>query len=93
MGVGAGVADYTGMDPLIVRLALVLAVLGTGPVAVVLYVAAGLLASDRCWGRAIAILCSRNNSSVPNRRKQARFGCVRQRLTVAGKRSVNRPVA
>jgi len=47
MGVGAGLADYTGVDPLIVRLALVLAVLVTGPVAVVLYVAAGLLASDR----------------------------------------------
>ena len=47
MGVGAGLADYAGIDPLIVRLALVLAVLVTGPVAVVLYVAAGLLASDR----------------------------------------------
>lgn len=47
MGVGAGLADYTGLDPLIVRLALVLAVLLTGPIAVLLYVAAGLLASDR----------------------------------------------
>lgn len=47
MGVGAGLADCTGLDPLIVRLALVLAVLLTGPIAVLLYVAAGLLASDR----------------------------------------------
>ena len=47
MGVGAGLADYTGVDPLIVRLGLVAAALATGPVAVILYVAAGLLASDR----------------------------------------------
>jgi phage shock protein C len=47
MGVGAGVADYTGLDPLIVRLALVLAVLITGPIAIILYIATGWLASDR----------------------------------------------
>lgn len=44
MGVGAGLADLTGTDPLLIRLAILLAVMVTGPVAVVLYVAAGLLA-------------------------------------------------
>ncbi len=47
MGVGAGIADYAGVDPLIVRLALVLAVLVTGPLAIVLYLVTGWLASDR----------------------------------------------
>ena len=47
MGVGAGLADYTGIDPLIVRLGLVLAVLVTGPVAILLYVVTGWLASER----------------------------------------------
>jgi phage shock protein C len=47
MGVGAGLADYTGLDPLIVRLGLVLTVLLTGPVAILLYVITGWLASDR----------------------------------------------
>ncbi|GAA3998499.1 PspC domain-containing protein [Sphingomonas humi] len=44
MGVGAGIADMTGIDPLVVRLAIILAVMLTGPVAIVLYIAAGLLA-------------------------------------------------
>ncbi|NJC04881.1 phage shock protein C [Sphingomonas kaistensis] len=44
MGVGAGLADMTGTDPLVIRLAIILAVLVTGPVAAVLYVAAGVLA-------------------------------------------------
>ena len=44
MGVGAGIADMTGTDPLLIRLAIILAVLVTGPIAVILYVAAGLLA-------------------------------------------------
>ena len=47
MGVGAGLADYFGIDALIVRLALILAVLVTGPVAVLLYIATGWLASER----------------------------------------------
>jgi phage shock protein C len=47
MGVAAGLADYTGTDPLLVRLGLVCAVLLTGPAAVVLYVTTGWLASDR----------------------------------------------
>ena len=47
MGVGAGLADYTGLDPLIVRLGLVAAVLLTGPAMILLYVITGWLASDR----------------------------------------------
>lgn len=47
MGVGAGIANATGIDPLLVRLGLILAVVVTGPIAVILYVAAGWLASDR----------------------------------------------
>jgi phage shock protein C len=47
MGVGAGLADYTGLDPLIVRLGLVLTVLLTGPIAIILYVTTGWLAADR----------------------------------------------
>jgi phage shock protein C len=44
MGVAAGMADMTGSDPLIIRLAIILALLVTGPVAAILYVAAGALA-------------------------------------------------
>lgn len=47
MGVAAGLADYTGTDPLLVRLGLVLAALLTGPVALVMYFVTGWLASDR----------------------------------------------
>lgn len=47
MGVGAGLADYLGIDALIVRLGLILALLTTGPVAIILYVVAGLLAANR----------------------------------------------
>ena len=47
MGVGAGIADYAGMDPLIVRLGLVLMALITGPIAIILYLVTGWLASDR----------------------------------------------
>src|SRR5438270_7912626 len=44
MGVAAGLADYTGVDPTIVRLALVALTLLTGPVMIFFYVLAGLLA-------------------------------------------------
>ena len=47
MGVAAGLADYTGVDALVIRLGLVLATLITGPVMVLLYVLTGWLASDR----------------------------------------------
>lgn len=44
MGVAAGVADMTGLDPLIIRLAMVAAVLITGPIAILFYLLAGWLA-------------------------------------------------
>jgi phage shock protein C len=47
MGVAAGLADYTGIDPLIVRLGFVAAVLITGPVAILFYLLTGWLASNR----------------------------------------------
>jgi phage shock protein C len=47
MGVGAGLADWLQVDPLIVRLGLVAAVLITGPVAILFYVLTGWLAGDR----------------------------------------------
>lgn len=47
MGVAAGLADVTGADPLLFRLGFILAVLTTGPVAAILYVAAGVLAAER----------------------------------------------
>ncbi|MBA2466701.1 MAG: PspC domain-containing protein [Sphingomonas sp.] len=47
MGVAAGFADYTGFDPLIIRLGLIVATLITGPVMILLYILTGWLASDR----------------------------------------------
>lgn len=47
MGVAAGLSDYTGFDPLLIRLAMVLAVLITGPVMILLYLVTGWLAADR----------------------------------------------
>lgn len=47
MGVCAGLADWLGVDVLIVRLGVVLATLFTGPVAVLLYILTGWLAEDR----------------------------------------------
>lgn len=47
MGIAAGLADWTGVDVLIIRLALVLATLITGPVAILLYILTGWLAADR----------------------------------------------
>jgi phage shock protein C len=44
MGVAAGLADYTGFDPLIIRLGFVALTLITGPVMILFYVLAGLLA-------------------------------------------------
>ena len=46
MGVAAGLADYTGVDPLIYRLGLIVATLLTGPVMILLYILTGWLASD-----------------------------------------------
>jgi phage shock protein C len=44
MGVAAGLADYTGVDPLLVRLGFVAATLITGPVMILFYLLAGFLA-------------------------------------------------
>ena len=44
MGVAAGLADYTGVDPTVVRLAFIAATLLTGAVMIFFYVLAGLLA-------------------------------------------------
>jgi phage shock protein C len=44
MGVAAGLADYTGVDPLLVRLGFVALTLLTGPVMILFYLLAGLLA-------------------------------------------------
>lgn len=47
MGVAAGIADYTGLDVLVVRLALVALLLLTGPVVLLLYLLTGWLAAER----------------------------------------------
>ncbi|MDQ3471926.1 MAG: PspC domain-containing protein [Pseudomonadota bacterium] len=47
MGVAAGLADWTGVDALIIRLGLVAALLVTGPLVVVFYLLTGWLASER----------------------------------------------
>ena len=47
MGVGAGLADWLHIDPLLVRLGLVAAVLIAGPVAILFYVLTGWLANSR----------------------------------------------
>ena len=47
MGIAAGLADYTGIDVLIIRLALIVGTLVTGPVLILLYILTGWLAADR----------------------------------------------
>jgi phage shock protein C len=47
MGVAAGLADYTGIDPLFVRLGFIAALLITGPIAILFYLVTGLLADSR----------------------------------------------
>ncbi|HET7817493.1 MAG TPA: PspC domain-containing protein [Sphingomicrobium sp.] len=47
MGVAAGLADWSGIDVLIIRLGLVAALLLTGPVVVLFYLLTGWLAADR----------------------------------------------
>jgi len=44
MGVAAGIADYTGIDPTIVRLGIVALTLVTGPMMIFFYILTGLLA-------------------------------------------------
>lgn len=45
MGVAAGFSDWTGVDVLAVRLGLIVATLVTGPVAILLYILTGWLAT------------------------------------------------
>jgi phage shock protein C len=47
MGVAAGLADYTGVDPTVIRLAFIAATLLTGPVMVFFYLVTGLLAPNQ----------------------------------------------
>lgn len=47
MGVAAGLADSTGVDVLLIRLAMIALTLATGPVMILLYLATGWLAADR----------------------------------------------
>lgn len=47
MGIAAGLADWTGVDVLIVRLALIAATLIGGPVTILFYILTGWLAADR----------------------------------------------
>lgn len=47
LGVAAGLADKTGIDPLLIRLGLVAATLVTGPVMILFYVLIGWLAPER----------------------------------------------
>jgi phage shock protein C len=46
MGVCAGLADWLGIDVLAVRLAVIVATLVTGPLAIVFYILTGWLATD-----------------------------------------------
>ena len=47
LGVAAGLSDMSGIDPLLVRLAFVALVLIAGPIAILFYILAGLLAPER----------------------------------------------
>ena len=47
MGVAAGLADYMGVDALVIRLGFIAALLITGPVAILFYLLTGWLAADR----------------------------------------------
>lgn len=47
MGIAAGLADWTGVDVLIIRLAMIAATLILGPLTILLYLVTGWLAADR----------------------------------------------
>ena len=47
MGVAAGLADYSGVDPTIIRLGFVAATLLTGPLMIALYIVAAWVAPER----------------------------------------------
>lgn len=47
MGIASGLADWTGIDVLVIRLAMIAATLLAGPVTILLYILTGWLAADR----------------------------------------------
>ena len=47
LGVAAGLADWSGIDVLVVRLGLIAALLLTGPLVILFYLLTGWLAADR----------------------------------------------
>jgi phage shock protein C len=47
MGVAAGIADYTGVNPLLIRLGLVALTLLTGPIVILFYLLIGWLAPQQ----------------------------------------------
>lgn len=47
MGVAAGLSDYTGVDPLVIRLSFIAATLIAGPVMILFYLLTGWLAPQR----------------------------------------------
>ena len=47
MGVAAGLADYTGFDPLVIRLGFIAATLIAGPIMILLYILTGWLAPNQ----------------------------------------------
>ena len=47
MGVAAGLADYTGVDPTMIRVGFIAATLLTGPVMIFFYLVTGLLAPNQ----------------------------------------------
>ncbi len=47
MGIASGLADWTGIDALIIRLAMIAATLLAGPVTILLYILTGWLAAER----------------------------------------------
>ncbi len=47
MGIASGLADWTGVDALIIRLGMIAATLLVGPVTILLYILTGWLAADR----------------------------------------------
>ena len=47
MGIASGLADWTGVDVLIIRLSMIAATLLVGPVTILIYILTGWLAADR----------------------------------------------
>ena len=47
VGIASGLADWTGIDVLIIRLAMIAATLLAGPVTILLYILTGWLAAER----------------------------------------------